>query len=192
MDASNEVASAETTEAVAEAASWMVDTENSTIQWEGGTSGAQVYSHSGTIDIKEGKLMSEGAALTGGSFIVDMTTINPTDENYSEEHPASDLIGHLTTGDFFAVEEHPTAMFEIASFDASSNTITGTLTIRGNSNEETIEVSSMEMMEDGSMKATGKLVFDRQKYDVAWEHYLKDVALSDDITLDITLAAKKA
>jgi hypothetical protein len=47
----------------------------------------------------------------------------------------------------------------------------------------------MEMM-DGKLMASGHLVFDRQKYDLAWEHYLKDVILSDDIKLDISLVAK--
>ena len=39
---------------------------------------------------------------------------------------------------------------------------------------------SMEI--DGeTMKLSGKLVFDRQKYDVAWAHYVQDVILNDDI-----------
>jgi len=42
------------------------------------------------------------------------------------------------------------------------------------------------------MTANGTLVFDRQKYDVAWEHFLEDTVLSDDITLEITLVAKGA
>lgn len=192
MDVSIAASSNTSNTEATDASNWVVDTENSTVRWEGGTAGAQVYSHYGTIDIKDGKLMSQGDALTGGSFVVDMTTINPTDENYSEEHPPADLVGHLTTGDFFAIDQFPTASFEITSFDAASNVINGKLTVRGKTHDETIEVSFMEMMDDGSMKAEGKLVFDRQKYDVAWKHYLKDVVLSDDITLDITLAAKKA
>ena len=177
-------------EEVAMAATWSVNPAESNLRWEGGTSGAQVYSHFGNIMLKEGKVMTEGETITGGSFVVDMTSIDPKDEGYSEEHPASDLVGHLSTPDFFAVEEHPTASFNIKS--VNGNTITGDLTIRGKTNEESLEVKEMSMSEDGNtMTANGSLVFDRQKYDVAWEHYLQDVVLSDDITLEITLVASK-
>ncbi len=177
-------------EPMAEAATWTVDGAASNVRWEGGTSGAQVYSHYGDIMISEGKVMTEGDKITGGSFVIDMTTIDPKDEGYSEEHPASDLVGHLSTADFFAVEENPTASFTIKSI--TDNTIVGDLTVRGKTNEETVTINGMEMSEDGSaMTATGTLVFDRQKYDVAWAHYLEDVILSDDISLEIRLVANK-
>jgi len=41
------------------------------------------------------------------------------------------------------------------------------------------------------MSATGKLVFDRQKYEVKWAHYLKDVVLKDEIDLTFNLVASK-
>lgn len=132
--------------------------------------------------------MTEAGNLVNGKFAIDMTTIAPKDENYSEEHPASDLVGHLASDDFFSVETYPTATFVVKS--AEGNVITGDLTIKGKANEETINVESMNISEDG-MTATGTLVFDRQKYDAAWAHYLEDVVLSDDITLNITLSAKK-
>ncbi len=190
-----ETASEETTAAPEEAAAptaetitWNVDPATSNIRWEGGTAGAQVYSHFGNIAIQEGVVMTEAGNLANGEFVIDMTTINPKDENYSEEHPASDLVGHLASDDFFSVETYPTAAFVVKS--AEGNVITGDLTIKGKTNEETINVESVNISEDG-MTAAGTLVFDRQKYDVAWAHYLEDVVLSDDITLNITLSAKK-
>ena len=98
-----------------ETSTYMVDTEASNIRWEGGTSGVSVYSHFGNISLQEGTLVLAGNTLTGGNFIVDMKTIDPQDEGYSEEHPKTDLIGHLSTGDFFLVEEYPTASFKITS-----------------------------------------------------------------------------
>jgi len=188
-ETSNETAeateTAETTE-VAESATWTVNTDESNVRWEGGTAGAMVYSHFGSIKIKSGSVTTDGGAISGGTFEIDMTTINPEDDGYSEDHPASDLVGHLSTPDFFNTAEFPTASFTVKSMDG--NTITGDLTIRGNTNEETIALESMEIAE-GNMSATGTLVFDRQKYDVAWAHYMEDVILSDDITLNITLVA---
>lgn len=173
---------------VAESTTYAVDAEASNIKWEGGTSGVQVYSHFGNINLQEGSLTLEGDALSGGSFIVDMTSIDPTDEGYSDEHPKEDLIGHLSTEDFFAIEANPTASFEITS--VADGVATGNLTIRGNTHEETIAIESMDVTDSG-VSAKGTLVFDRQKYDVAWAHYLQDVLLKDDITLEIDLVASK-
>ncbi|MDP4764111.1 MAG: YceI family protein [Salibacteraceae bacterium] len=172
-------------------ASWIVDAESSNVRWEGNTAGAQVYGHFGHVKIKEGSVTTEGEKIVGGNFTIDMTTIEPKDENYSEEHPAADLVGHLTTGDFFLVEEFPTASFEVTSMDG--NTVKGNLTVKGQTHEETVVLEDAKFSEDGNMmKAIGNLTFDRQKYGVAWAHYLKDVVLSDDIKLTINLVGKKA
>jgi polyisoprenoid-binding protein YceI len=174
------------TEATAE--TYIVDTEASNVRWEGSAVG--VYSHFGDINIQEGSLQVTGDKISGGSFTVDMTSIQPKDDNYGEENPKEYLIGHLSNGDFFLVEEYPTASFEITS--VSEGSITGNLTIRGNTNEETVEVESMEIGEDGLINAKGMLTFDRQKYDVSWQYEpAKDMILSDDIELEISLVAKK-
>lgn len=179
-----------TASAAAEVATWMVDPAASTVRWECGTAGAMVYSHFGNISLKEGSLTSEGTMLTGGSFTIDMNTIVPQDNGYSEEHPASDLVAHLGSPDFFDVANNPTASFTIKA--VSGNTITGDLTVRGITNEETITVDAANMNADGTMTATGTLNFNRQKYDVKWAHYVKDVLLNDEIQLTINLVGKKA
>lgn len=170
------------------AATWAIDTEGSKIKWTGGTSGAQVYSHYGTIGIKEGKFMTEGQELTGGSIIIDMTAISPEDEGYSEEHPASDLVGHLSSPDFFDVENNPTATFTIKSVEGM--TVTGDLTVRGITHEESLNLEVMDVAPEHA-HLRGMLEFDRQKYDVAWEHYLKDVVLSDMIALEFEINGNK-
>ncbi len=186
-DATNEE---NTNEVVAETATWTVDAAKSNIRWTGGTAGATVYSHFGDINVKSGSITTAGEKITAGNFAVDMTSIAPKDNGYSEESPMENLVGHLSTPDFFNTAEFPESSFEITS--AEGMKVMGNLTIRGNSNVETIEITNMTMNEDGTMTATGTLVFDRQKYDVAWEHFLKDTVLSDDIKLEITLVAKKA
>jgi polyisoprenoid-binding protein YceI len=45
---------------------------------------------------------------------------------------------------------------------------------------------------DGTVTASGKLTFDRQKYGVAWKHFMKDAILSDNIDLEISLNGKAA
>ncbi|MEX2596891.1 MAG: YceI family protein [Salibacteraceae bacterium] len=188
----SETAKTDTTEEStekAEIATWKVDEATSNVRWEGGTAGAKVYSHFGTIAIQEGSVKTEGDELIAGSFSIDMTTINPKDENYSEENTPADLVGHLASDEFFAIEEYPMAMFNVKSVEDGK--VIGDLTIRGKTHEEAIEIKSMNI-EGDNMTAKGQLVFDRQKYDVKWEHYLQDVVLADDITLDIELNAKKS
>ncbi|MCB0483526.1 MAG: YceI family protein [Flavobacteriales bacterium] len=174
--------------ATVETKNWTIDTDQSNVRWEGGTSGVMVYSHFGSIKLKSGSLTTEGDNITGGNFVVDMTTIKPEDNGYNEENTPEKLVGHLSTGDFFLVEQFPTASFTVKSMNGSA--ITGDLTIRDKTNEETVNIENMEVAADGTMKATGTLVFDRQKYGVAWAHFMKDVLLKDDISLQITLVAR--
>jgi len=165
-------------------ATYTADTAVSTIIWEGNMVG--VYKHSGTLNLSAGSFTVKGLQVTGGSFTATLKSINPTDSNYSAEHPKSGLVGHLGSAEFFAVDSFPTTTFVIKS--VSGNTATGDLTLRGKTNEETVTNITVDTV--GGVKATGKLVFDRQKYNVAYKA-AGDKILSNDITLDITLVAKK-
>ena len=72
----------------------------------------------------------------------------------------------------------------------NGNEVKGNLTVRDKTFEETFTVESINITDD-SVIMMGTLVFDRQKYDVSWEHFVKDYVLSDDITLKINLVATK-
>lgn len=185
--------SAETTEATAEVgapATYNVIPTESNVRWECGTAGATVYSHFGSIQVAEGMISTEGDKIVGGNFSINMSTITPQDNGYSEEHPASDLVGHLSSPDFFDVANFPVAIFRSTSVEG--NSLMGELTVRGKTNTETVTIDAVTVQPDGSIKASGTLVFDRQKYDVKWAHYLKDVILNNDIVLNIELTGKKA
>lgn len=165
-----------------------VDVAASSVNWKGEVAG--VYGHNGTVAVKSGSIYVTDSAIVGGEFEIDMKTIVPTDTNYTTEkgHTAADLVGHLSTADFFATDSFPTADFVITSVEG--NNVKGTLTVRGVSNEETLVVESFNNV-DGTVTASGKLVFNRQTYKVAWVHFMKDMVLSDDITLNIRITAKK-
>lgn len=161
-----------------------VDIAASSLQWKGTMLG--VYSHEGTINLTEGTLLVADSNIIGGSFVVDMTTIIPTDQNYdsAKGHTPEVLVGHLSTADFFDVPNNPTAKFEVTS--ATSGSLKGNLTVRGVTNEETVE----NVVYDATTKtATGTLVFDRKKYGVAYESTMKDMVLSNDIELKVSLKA---
>jgi len=167
-------------------ATYTVDAASSTVNWKGSMVG--MYSHFGTVSLTEGSLTLTGGKLSAGSFVVDLKTINPLDSGYSAEHPKEGLIGHLAAPDFFATDTFPTATFVVKSVEG--NVATGDLTVRGKTNEE--KVTDLVITADStSASATGKLVFNRQKYGVAYKSTMKDMVLSDDIELNVAIQAKK-
>lgn len=169
-------------EAPAAGTEMAVDAANSSVEWTGSVVGG--YSHTGTINISEGVISMENDMLSGGSFTIDMKTIAPTDENYGEGHTKEDFVGHLGTDDFFSVDANPTATFIITGVDMDASTISGDLTIKGVTNAETLTDVVLDK-ETGT--ATGNLVFNRQTYGVSYVSTMKDMVISDDISLKITV-----
>ena len=164
--------------------------DQSKVNWKGEVAG--VYGHTGFVHLDNGTLEVQNNEIIGGTFVVDMTNIIPTDSaSYKDEdgRRATDLAGHLSTEDFFHTGEHPTSTFVITGVEG--NTVTGNLTVRGTTNEETMIIEAFEVKGDEVMM-TGKMVFDRQNYNVSWVHFMKDMILSDDITITYSLVAKKS
>lgn len=180
----NDAATEETVEEVVEVKNVSVIAGESKVNWEGEMMG--MYKHSGTIDITEGNLTIEGDQITSGEFVADLTTMQATDENYNPEEgkTAEKLVGHLSSPDFFMVDSFPQATFAVTSHDLENMSLTGNLTIRGVTNEETVEDVEIDMA-NGTAK--GLLKFNRKNYDVAFDHPLKEMVLSDDVTLAIEL-----
>lgn len=119
-------------------------------------------SHIGTVNLKEGALMFDEGKLTGGEFVVDMTTLVSTD---LEGEYKGKLEGHLKSDDFFGVAKHPTSKLVFTSVKVSgknSYEVEGDLTIKGITKPIRFDVSVY-----GS-KATATLKVDRAKYDVKY------------------------
>ncbi|RNL85652.1 YceI family protein [Sinomicrobium pectinilyticum] len=136
-----------------------VDVTTSKITWKGYK---VTGSHEGVISLKEGSLIFEGDKLTGGEFVVDMTSLTSTD---LEGDSRSKLDGHLKSDDFFGVETHPTSKLIITKVKASGKNaykVTGDLTIKGKTHPVTFDLSVY------GNKATGALKIDRSKYDVRY------------------------
>lgn len=172
------------TEVKAVAEEFTITPQESKVVWSGEVLG--VYEHRGTVEVVDGNLEIEGEKVNGGNFTVDLRTMTATDENYTPEEGKSKekLIEHLSSPDFFDVENHPTSTFEIISHDPANNTLKGNLTVRGVTNEETVTDVTINK-EDRT--ANGKLTIDRKKYDVAFTHPAQDVVISDDVHLEVKL-----
>jgi len=173
--------------APAESTIYYADVNASNVVWRGEVAG--VYGHDGYVNLKSGMVEMAGDQIVAGEFVVDMTNFYPTDTaSYGTDEGSriTDLQNHLTQEDFFASATYPTSTFVVTSVEG--NTVTGELTVRDKTHSETFNITSMEKTENG-ISMSGTLVFDRQKYDVSWVHYMKDMVLSDDISLKINLVA---
>ena len=124
--------------------------------------------------------------ITGGSFTADMNSMVATDENYNPEQGSTPekLVGHLKSTDFFDVENYPEATFVITG--AGDNSVTGMMTIRGITHEETVE-NVMMSKEGDKVKITGDMTIDRKKYNVSWDSPVAERVLSNDLVLKIEL-----
>jgi polyisoprenoid-binding protein YceI len=119
-------------------------------------------SHHGTIDLKSGALVFDNDQLTGGEFVVQMTSLISTD---LEGESKGKLEGHLKSDDFFGVENHPTSTLvftKVAPSGKNSYDVTGDLTIKGITKPVTFDVSIY-----GS-KATATMKIDRSEYNVRY------------------------
>lgn len=177
------------TETTGEETAYIINTDSTShVMWKGVMLG--VKEHTGIINFTEGKLTAKGNQLTGGTFTVDMKSIKVTDKNYDEKsgYGVNKFLGHIASPDFFDVENNPAATFTITS--VTGNEATGTLKIRGKENTETLKNISITE-NNGTINAKGTLTFDRKKYDVVYDTGAKDMIISNDIALEITLTGKK-
>ena len=86
---------------------------SSMITWRGSK---PTGAHEGVFQVSDGTLYAKGDSLTGGTFNIDMRSLNNHDLVADPENKAK-LEGHLKSGDFFDVEKFPTSKFEITSIN---------------------------------------------------------------------------
>lgn len=175
----------ELTERVGSGHELAVDAAASGIEWHGRkVSGA----HHGTVDIKSGALFVDEGKVTGGNFVVDLNTINDLD---LEGEWKDKLESHLKSDDFFDVENHPEATFEITGVtdgaEANIAVISGNLTIRGVTKNITFDAHVEEATETG-VKASTDFNILREDWGVSYAGQADDL-ISKEINLKITLVA---
>ncbi|MEM1322944.1 MAG: YceI family protein [Bacteroidota bacterium] len=179
------------TEPTTDAVALNVDTNASQVIWKGYK---VTGSHEGTVQLKNGSLDYDNGQLTGGSFEIDMTTINCTDLQGDYK---GQLEGHLKSADFFGVENYPTAKFVITKVISRGKPgdykITGNLTIKETTKEVKFQTT---VNESGAAKtAKGKLTIDRSEFDVRYGSgsffdNLGDKTIYDEFDLEFTLVTK--
>jgi polyisoprenoid-binding protein YceI len=167
------------------------DASASSIIWTGKKLGSE---HTGTINLKEGWLTVDKKAITGGEFIVDMTTIKNVD--LKDDGMRARLEGHLKSDDFFGVENYPVSKLVITGSTLSSDgtlKVKGNLTIKAATNPVEFTARSSESGEITIWSA--RVTVDRSLYDVRYGSgkffpNIGDAVISDEFKLDIKIAVK--
>lgn len=160
-----------------------IDTQKSSIKWVGKKVTGQ---HDGTVNFKDGALTWKGKAITGGSFTIDMNSINVTDLKAGEGKEK--LEGHLKNDDFFATDKFPTATIKFTKVAAKGNGVYGVtadLTIKGITKPVAFDLKT------NGKTATANFNVDRTKYDVRYGSNsffnLGDRAINDEFEVAVSL-----
>ncbi len=168
---------------------FIIDTKESVVTWKGSSvEGAQA----GYAYISKGELMIENGQLMGGTVEIDMNKIEGPGHGSD-----NNLIKHLKSPDFFDVKKFPLstiAITKVASINVEDKEITGNLTIKGITHPVTFP-AKLEV-DDRIIKANGRLVIDRTKWDVRYRSgkfydNLADKTISDSIEFNIKIVVKK-
>ena len=161
-----------------------VDVSKSKINWVGKKVTGR---HEGTVNLKDGTLVFKGKKLTGGSFTIDMTSINTTDLKAGQGKEKLD--GHLKADDFFGTENFPTSTLIFDSVIDNGNNI---YAVKANLIIKGINKPIFFNLLVNNSKATTSFKVDRTKYNIKYGSgsffdSLGDKAISDEFELAVEL-----
>lgn len=177
-----------------------VDITNSIVTWSGSK---PTGTHTGTINLSEGKLIVKDGMINGGSFTMDMNSIANTDLS---DNMKSNLEAHLKgtsegkEDDFFNVAKYPTGKFEITKVtplegdDTANYLIYGNLTLRDITNSIGFK-ANIQVDANGVMASTPPFTINRTDWGINYGSKsifdnLADKFINDEIGLEIKLVAK--
>jgi polyisoprenoid-binding protein YceI len=171
---------------------YKVDTQKSKVGWLGKKVTGE---HKGMINIADGKLISDGKTVTGGSFTIDMNSMTCTDLTDKEYN--AKLLGHLKSDDFFGTAKFPKSTFVITSvtpLTGNQYKVAGNLTIKGIT--KPVEFPATIQVSDVEIKAAATIKVDRTLYDIKYGSgkffdNIGDKAINDEFELNVDLVAKK-
>lgn len=182
---------------------FQVNVDSSEVSWKAFHKGG-FAPRWGTIDLKSGEIALQDGEITGGDFVLDMTTVYVDPASVTEDGKnALDLQNHLKSGDFFSTDSIPTAEFKITKIEALSTpvegavegankTVSGNLTLVGN----TVNVTFPAKIEatDSTVAVAAHFTVNRADWGIKFGTSEADPAewgISKDIEIGIKLQATK-
>jgi polyisoprenoid-binding protein YceI len=176
-------------------ATYKVDAAKSTFQW---TAKKMTGSHWGNVKFSGGTINVDKNAVTGGSFEMDMTSLDCQD---LKGEMAGKLVGHLKSDDFFSTDKHPKATLTIKSITATlgksgngTHDVKADLVIKGISKE--VSFPATIAMAGNQVTATADFNINRTLYDIKFRsgsffENLGDKAIYDDFNVKVNIVATK-
>jgi len=142
----------------------------------------------GILSFKEGYFLIKNSEMVGGTFMVDMGTMDVTDVPIHERIARKNLIDHLKSDDFFDVTHYPTAAIELTKTQKTNNDslkISGNLTIR----DVTKNIEFLAHQKDHIFRTN--FTFNRFDWNIAYEGSWADKTLVDkDVELTIKIVTQ--
>lgn len=183
----------------AEGATYVTDS-TSTVTWTGTKPNG---SHTGTFKLKEGSFAAKDGSLTGGSFVIDINSINCTDLA-NDAKSKGDLEGHLKSADFFDAAKFPTAKFEITGVDAfkydsltmkdvimkdATHTIKGNFTLKDST--KNVAFPAKVTVDAGKVTAVADFNIDRTQWGLNYKgpNNPQDWVISKTVNIKLNIAA---
>lgn len=136
----------------------------------------------GKISFSKGYCLFSKQKIVGGSFIVDMKTIDVTDIPAHEKEARRNLIAHLKSKDFFYTKTYPVSNLKFTSVQKLSN---DSLKIRGDLTIRNVTKNITFFAQQKGSRFIAKFTFNRLDWKVAYTGSWADKTLVDN---DIELA----
>jgi len=181
---------------------YAVDPATSILDWKATKKGGSF--HNGTIKINGGNLNVKEGNIVSGAFTIDMKTIANLDLTDAKSN--SDLVGHLSSPDFFDAAKFPLGKFDITEVkaltnDTAGNThmVSGNLTIKDS--VKNISFPVKVVITENEVSAEGEVLINRLQWGLVYNSVsvspaallkkLGDNAINDELNIKIHLKAKK-
>lgn len=183
----------------AEAASFIggtytIDPAASTVNWKG--TKITTDSHVGTINVHKGTINVIDNTIAKAFVAIDMNSIVCTDEGMDDDTKAN-LVGHLSSDDFFGVEQFPYARLDVEGIKVKDGEALayGQIVIREIAQPINFPITIGD--DNGNIVVDAFVTFDRSKHDVKFRSgafpelfpNLGDKLINDDIELDVHIVA---
>lgn len=166
---------------------------SSEIRWKAyKTLKAESLSHFGTVKLKSGNLVFSNGEVSGGSFVIDMNTMDAEDLN-GDTKLKKMFENHLKSDDFFDVTKFPVSTFNIKSVKKlKSNSynyqIHGVLMIKGISKNISFPVKASESNGLFTL-SSAKFTFNRKDFGLKYNIF-EDMLISNEVEMNVNVAVK--
>lgn len=166
---------------------------SSEIRWKAyKTLRTESLSHFGTVRLKSGNLIFNGNDLAGGSFVLDMKSLDAADMN-GDPKMKKMLENHLKSDDFFDTNQFPTASFQIKSIKKMNKNgynyqVGGPLTIKGISKNISFPVKVTQANSIFTL-TSAQFTFNRKNYGLKYNIF-EDMLISNEVEMNVTIKVK--